>query len=472
MHRVIRTWSTTVTPVHGPVGAGVHVGITMRDVTADRAHERELALQARRDTLTDLPNRFALTELLEARCRLGDPDEDIAVFFIDLDNLKIVNDGLGHSAGDRLLMAVAEELAKEADDDPVARFGGDEFVVLATGIGPDVALERAQQFLAAVERATVAGVASHVTASIGVATAKRADARPEAMVRDADAAMYVAKRAGRSRCALFDESLRRRTRQRFQLGEELRAAIEDDHLGVHLQPIIDMATGTITGAEALCRWQGVSPLEFIPIAEESGLIVDLGATVLRRSLAAKRQLNTASAAFADLRIGVNVSAHELDLPTYAERTLAIIEESGVEPIHVVLELTESVLIDPRDEVTATLRRLHDAGLTLALDDFGAGYSGLSYLRRYPIDILKLDISYTQAMADDHETRVIVEALVAMADRLGRRVVAEGVETTEQLAVAEALGITWAQGYLIGRPQPVDAFGSVDAWPAEPLSPPG
>jgi diguanylate cyclase (GGDEF)-like protein/PAS domain S-box-containing protein len=449
------TMATTVRPVVDPSSHELHVGITMRDVTAERAHERVLARQARHDTLTGLPNRFALMELLEEERTAGDPADHVAVFFIDLDNLKIVNDGLGHSAGDRLLVAVADELQREAGDDTVARFGGDEFVVVSAGVGPDQALQQAQRFLGAVQRAEVLGVSNHVSASIGVATSRRDDADPERLIRDADAAMYAAKRAGRARCAVFDEALRERVSRRFQLESALRTTIERDELQVAFQPIVALADGAVSGLEALCRWDQGSPADFIPIAEESGLILPLGAQVLARSLRSVAAYRLAHPEHDALRVGINVSAHELDQPDYAERTLAIIRESGMPTDQVVLELTESVLIDPRDEVDEALHALRDAGVSLALDDFGSGYSSLTYLRRYPLDVLKLDISYTQAMVHDLETRVIVETLVAMANRLGLRVVAEGVETEEQLAIMRDLEVTWVQGYLVGRPAPMD-----------------
>ena len=451
----VHMMDTTVRPVVDPSSKELHVGITMRDVTAERAHERDLARQARHDTLTGLPNRFALMELLEEQRTQGEDDDRLAVFFIDLDNLKIVNDGLGHSAGDRVLVAVARELERAAGEDTVARFGGDEFVVVCGGVGPDRALERAERFLAAVERAQVAGVSNDVSASIGVAVSTRIDADPESLIRDADAAMYAAKRAGRSRCALFDEPLRERVSRRFQMEAALRATIERDELDVHFQPIVSLATGEVTGVEALCRWDQGSPADFIPIAEESGLVLPLGAQVLVRSLAGARIMQGSATRWAEMRVGVNVSARELDQPDFAQRTLAIIETSGIAPEHIVLELTESVLIDPRDEVDTALSALRAAGVVLALDDFGSGYSSLTYLRRYPLDILKLDISYTQAMVHDAETRVIVETLVGMAVRLGLQVVAEGVETTEQLMLARELGVTWGQGFLLGRPAPLD-----------------
>lgn len=445
------TMATTVSPVRDPNRPELHVGITMRDVTAERAHERELAWLARHDALTGLPNRLSLMERLEACRSVGDPADELAIFFIDLDNLKIVNDGVGHSAGDRLLVAVARELALATGDHQVARFGGDEFVVIAEHVAADDAMVHAEAFLDAVRSVRVDGVATHVSASIGVATARRGAMDPEALVRHADAAMYEAKRAGRARCARFDDGLQERVTRRFQMETALRRAIERDELTVHLQPVVSLADGATTGVEALCRWDLGSPGAFISVAEESGLIGPLGSQVLDKALRAAHLLRGSPHHASDLVVGINVSARELDRPDFAPQVLERIAHHGLHPSDVVLELTESVLIDQRSEIDASLSSLREAGLRLALDDFGSGYSSLTYLRRYPIDILKLDISYTQAMVEDVETRVIVESLVSMANRLGLDVVAEGIETVEQLRLAKDLGVRWAQGFLVGRP---------------------
>ncbi|MCU1358600.1 MAG: diguanylate cyclase/phosphodiesterase with and sensor(s) [Acidimicrobiales bacterium] len=463
---VAHLMATSARPVAGPEPGQYHVGITMRDVTAERAHARELASQARRDPLTGLPNRTALMEQLESTRATGSGDDHVALCFIDLDNLKIINDGLGHGAGDRLLTAVADELRRAAHPLVVTRFGGDEFVVVCEGQDATDAMATAERLLDAVRKASVPGVASHLSASLGVATTRRRSLDPEGLVRDADTAMYAAKRGGRGRCALFDETLRQRVRRRFELEAAMRDALADGTIDVHLQPVVRMDDGLISGVEALCRWSAATPAEFVPVAEDSGLIVPLGRRVLQRTLEAGSILRASAPGLDQVRIGCNVSGRELDEPGYAARTLEIIEANSVPPEHVVLELTESVLIDPRDEVDQCLRQLRDAGVALALDDFGVGYSSLSYLRRYPIELLKLDVSYTQAATTDPGTRVIVEAMVSMATRLGLGVVAEGVETPEQLATIRELGVTWGQGYLMGRPAPVEDLLALDL--ARPL----
>ncbi len=444
----------TVTPVVQEGTDEVYFGVVMRDVTAERRHAEVLARQAREDPLTGLPNRLALMEHLAHRRDHGAPDAPVSVCFIDLDHLKVVNDGLGHSAGDRLLRAVADRLT-ERSAALVARFGGDEFVVVHEGLSPDELATEARELLSAIERVHVFGVSTQVSASVGVATVRRDRLDPEAAIRDADAAMYVAKRSGRARVAHFDDSMRATATRRFVLETALRRALAHEDLELHLQPVIDVASGEVSGYEGLARWDAATPCEFIPVAEESGLILALGRWAMRTALASAAQVRDLGPATHDLRFAVNVSSHQLLDRHFAPMVLETLEEFAVPPGAVVLELTESALIDPRDDVDHALRGLRDAGVSLALDDFGSGYSSLGYLRRYPIDILKLDTGYIQGMLVDPSTRIIAEAIVTMAHRLGLRVVAEGVETAEQLALVRELGIDWAQGYLLGHPATVE-----------------
>ncbi|QXC62358.1 EAL domain-containing protein [Aquihabitans sp. G128] len=450
-----RTMATTVTPVVEDDGNEVYFGVVMHDVTEARRHAEELAVLARRDPLTGLPNRLALMEQL-AELLEGDPDTVITIDFIDLDNLKVVNDGLGHSAGDQLLRAVGAELLAQPGR-IVARFGGDEFVVVHEGLSEVEAARSARTLLSAIEAVTVVGVSSHISASVGVASCRRGDLDPESAIRDADAAMYVAKRTGRARIVAFDDTMRQVVARRFSIESGLRESLSDGRLDLHLQPVIDLVHGdVVSGYEALARWPLAAPSEFIPIAEESGLILPLGRWALHQALGALNRIAAISPALGEQRMGVNVSGHQLVEPGFAAMVIDALAEHAVNPEHLVLELTESVLIDSRDEIDDVLRRLRDHGVSLALDDFGSGYSSLGYLRRYPIDVLKLDTSYTQALLTDHGTRIIAEGIITMASRLGLRVVAEGVETPDELELARDLGITWAQGYLLGRPEPIDA----------------
>ncbi|MBX3285449.1 MAG: EAL domain-containing protein, partial [Actinobacteria bacterium] len=253
----------------------------------------------------------------------------------------------------------------------------------------------------------------------------------------------------------FDDTMRRAVERRFHLERSLRAALERQDVTVHLQPVVTLATDRTTGFEALARWHQAEPADFIPVAEESGLIGALGHQALHAALAGIARIQRTDPGAEPYGIGVNVSGHQLLDPSFARRVAGALAEHGVAPEHLVLELTETVLIDPGEEVVAVLRNLRDQGISLALDDFGSGFSSLGYLRRYPIDILKLDSTYTQGLLVDQGTRIIAEGIVTMANRLGLRVAAEGVETPEQLEVVRALGFQWAQGHLLGKPASVD-----------------
>jgi EAL domain-containing protein (putative c-di-GMP-specific phosphodiesterase class I) len=284
----------------------------------------------------------------------------------------------------------------------------------------------------------------------------------DALIRDADAAMYEAKRRGRNRAAAFDGDLRRRVTSRLQLEGELREALGTGQFDVWFQPVVDATTLAVQGAEALVRWRHperglIMPDDFIPLAEETGLVVPLGYEVLDRALTAASELSERFPELAGIDVGVNLSGRQFGDPECADRLLELIARSPIPVERVMLELTESVLLDHLDEVDTSLHRLSDAGAVLALDDFGCGYCSLSYLRRYPVQVLKLDTSYTQQLGVDEETTVIAEAIATMARRLGLRMVAEGVETAEQLARVRALRIPSAQGLLLGAPVPVEEF---------------
>lgn len=452
-----------------------YLSVAMRDISGRRSVEIELARQARRDPLTGLPNRLAIMELLadaqRARDRAG---MQLAVLFIDLDNLKVVNDGLGHGAGDELLVEVARRLESGLrPHDVLGRFGGDEFVVICPDLA-DVESARvvAERILATAHRMVQLPTTQvQLSASIGVAVDADGRTRPEDLIRDADTAMYEAKRHGKNRASVFDTPLREQVTHRLRLENDLRAALGTDQLAVWFQPVVDTTTFEVRGAEGLLRWSHptyglIGPDEFVPLAEETGLIVPLGYEVLASTLALAVSLEKRFP-FNGLNVGVNVSGRQFADPGFADRVLGLVADSGVATEKVVLELTESVLLDHLHHVERSLHRLRDAGLQLALDDFGCGYSSLNYLRRYPVNVLKLDTSYTQRLTTEADTRIIAEAITTMADRLGLMVVAEGVETTEHLDVVRELGITRAQGYLLGRPAP-----AAQLRPTTPAAPAG
>jgi len=435
------------------------------DVTERRQFEQRLAYQATHDPLTGLPNRAALMETLGAALDGADGQNPVAVVFLDLDHFKWVNDSLGHDAGDDLLRALAHRLLGVVrSTDSVGRFGGDEFVVIMPGIRPADGLNDRERAADLAARLTTVFRDSYVlgerevllTASLGVAFVDDTGARPDQIVRDADSAMYRAKELGRDRYEVFDAPLRARAVRRLELEHALRRAVDRDELRVFFQPEVDLTTGTVVGCEALVRWQRpehglVLPAEFIPLAEETGVIDDIGAWVLREACRAA----TAWPAHGGepTRVRVNLAPRQLaraDLVSYVELVLT---ETGLVPDALCLEITETALVDETGHARDVLERLAMLGVRIAVDDFGTGWSSLGYLKRLPVDELKIDRSFVDGLGSDAEDTAIVTAVVNMAQALGLAVVAEGVETETQRDELVRLGCRLAQGYLFGRPEP-------------------
>jgi diguanylate cyclase (GGDEF)-like protein len=418
--------------------------------------------QAVHDPLTGLPNRTLfhdrLEHALEIAARRG---TRVAVLFLDLDHFKQVNDTHGHAAGDALLVGLARRISGALrGSDTVARFGGDEFAVLLEEVGDEADAMRVAEAVAAgfVRPIEAEGQEHFVTASIGVAVSAPGDV-PQTLLRDADAAMYRAKERGRAGAELFDDGLRARVSRRLQVERELRDALARDELRLALQPLVELPSRRICGAEALLRWEHpargvVAAGDFIRVAEDSGLIVPLGGWVID---AACREAARWRAAGGDLRVAVNLSVRQLAQPGLAAIVADALLRHGLPAWALEFEITESVLIDGAELPRATLMELRDLGVRLMLDDFGTGFASLAYLRRLPLDGLKVDRSFVEGLGRDAEATAIVEAVAGIARGMGLELVGEGVEDPGQLRELERLAAHRAQGFLLGRPMEPDAF---------------
>ncbi len=439
------------------------LAILGRDVTAARASAAELAHRANHDELTGLLNR---TGLLETLADYGDRSTRYALLYLDLDRFKPVNDTHGHAAGDELLIAVARRLQREVRvGDLVARIGGDEFVVAAPDVDADTAHDLADRLRAAIAEPFGTSAGRHsTTTSVGVAMSAPGE-EPEAVLRDADAALYEAKSAGRARVEFFSASMRTERHTRNQLADDLREAIDRDELDVAYQPLVSMADGRIVGVEALARWThplrgAVGPDVFIPLAEQRRFINEVDRFVWHRAVT--DLTTTALLGVGDtttpLRLHANLSAWHLarreDVVASVEGLLA---ETGFDPSRLCLEVTESALVTDEERAARTIRELRELGIEIAIDDFGTGYSGLGLLARFDLDVLKIDRSFVDQITDAGPGEAIARTVVDLARALGLGIVAEGVEREAQAERLAAMGCTEAQGYLYDRPMTIDAL---------------
>ena len=456
--------------------AGEVVGMqgTCQDISDRKQAEAALTHNALHDSLTGLPNRTLLLDRIEvALARSARAGKNVAVLFLDLDRFKLINDSRGHAAGDVVLQAVADRLrAAVRPSDTVGRLGGDEFVVIcedavsiwdATVLGHRLIRTLDAPF-------EVEGGEIFVTVSVGIAIAERT-ASAEELLRDADVAMYQAKQRGRARCEFFDEAMRTEAERRLQTATALHRALERNEIETYYQPMIDLQSGAIVGVEALVRWNHperglVPPAMFIPLAEEQGLIVPIGATVLDEVCRQWVRWREALPARDPLVINVNISARQLHSPDFLESIRAVLLAYGVDPGALCLELTESVLIEDVETQRHTLAGLRDLGVGLVIDDFGTGYSSLTYLKRFPVNGIKIDQTFVAGLGRDTFDSAIIESVIGLAHAVGLHVTAEGVETLDQLLRLRELGCDFAQGYFFARPQPAADLDALLNWDME------
>jgi diguanylate cyclase (GGDEF)-like protein/PAS domain S-box-containing protein len=446
--------------IRGSQGEPLYVVCQLEDVTERRARGELIAHQAIHDPLTGLPNRLLFVDRLRRALAAADEHDRVAVLFLDLDHFKMVNDSLGHPAGDRLLVALADRLrAAIRPHDTVARFGGDEFTVLCTGV-PDelVAHDLAQRIATTVaEPITLAEGEVFVTGSVGIALSGDELETPETLLRNADAAMYRAKEKGRARAEVFRSDAHDRAVHHLRTGNELHHALDRGELRLHYQPIVNLEIGRITGFEALLRWEHpqrglVGPDEFVGLAEETGLVVPIGSWVLEEAC---RQAAHWRANGSDVSMSVNLSPRQLAEPGLTDDVGRVLHLTGIDPDALWLEITESTLMRDAESAVRALRALRALGVRLAVDDFGTGYSSLVYLKRLPLDVLKIDRSFVVDLSR-HDDAVIVRSTIELAHDLGLEVVAEGVETDEAGRLLERMGCDRAQGFFYGRPMSADA----------------
>jgi diguanylate cyclase (GGDEF)-like protein/PAS domain S-box-containing protein len=457
----------SVAPIHDRKGKVIGAVIVFRDVSAARAMALQISHSAEHDFLTGLPNRMLLQDRIRQAIALAPRHmKQVALLFLDLDGFKHINDSLGHATGDKLLQSIAKRLVDcVRGSDTVSRQGGDEFVVLLAEVqqSGDVASTARRMLRAVAAPHRVDQHELHVTTSIGVSVFPDDGEDAETLIKNADTAMYQAKEKGRQGYQFFKPAMNIRAVERQSIEESLRRALERQELTLHYQPKIKLRTGAVTGAEALIRWAHptrgpVPPGQFISVAEDCGLILPIGSWALRE--ACRQARAWADAGLPVVTMAVNVSAMEFRNDHFLENLFSVLDETRLDPKSLELEVTESVLMKRAESATSILRTVRERGVQVAIDDFGTGYSSLSYLRRFPVDALKIDQSFIRQISTAGEDTAIVTAVIAMAQSLKLRVVAEGVETQEELAFLRAHQCDEAQGYYFSRPLPAQEFAKL------------
>ncbi len=441
-------------------GKGVFYSGVVRDVTERKSFENQLTHQALHDPLTKLANRVLFRDRVEhALIRAGRNRTPIAVLFLDLDNFKSVNDSLGHAAGDELLVSFTERLtACLRSSDTPARLGGDEFAILVEDIehtdGAVFVAERIRDVLFA--PFSIAGTDVFVGTSIGIATTATALESPEELLRNADVAMYMSKSNGKNRYTIFQTEMHEALVRRVQLEADMRCGIEKKHFEVFYQPIVDLQSDQIMGMEALVRWNHpklglISPLDFIPLAEDTGLIVPLGQWILEEACLQAREWQTKYGYGEQLSITVNIASRQFQDDSLLQTVQAVLAKSGLPPRSLILEITEGTMLMNTEATIQKLTELKSSGIRLAIDDFGTGYSSLSYLQRFPVDILKIDKSFIDKIAQGREGSAVAKAIITMSDTLHLKTIAEGIENLNQQTELQNLGCELGQGYHFAKP---------------------
>jgi diguanylate cyclase (GGDEF)-like protein len=457
-----REWKPDDVTMLTDLAASVAIEVELRRTLADRERvERQLRHDSLHDPLTGLPNRLFFMQRLSSAVMRARREQDglFAVLFLDLDNFKLVNDSMGHHVGDELLIAVARRLEEcVRGGDVVARLGGDEFALLLERIADarDAALiaERVQKALQSSLK--ISGWDTVTSASIGVALSSSANEQPEYLLRSADMAMYRAKNAGRSRYEMFNRAMHAEALTRLQTETELRRAIENSNFELQYQPIIALSTGRIAGVEALVRWRHhergvVSPADFVPVAEETGLILPLGRWVLLQACKQVKEWHTQYPDRPPLSVSVNLSVRQFTQADMVKQVEDVLKETELDPSCLKLEITESVMIDKTDSAQATLAELKRLGVDVHLDDFGTGYSSLSYLHKLPLDAIKIDRALTSHIDTEERPLHLVRTILTLVRGLGLQAIAEGVTTPEQVRRLREMGCAFAQGFLFAKP---------------------
>jgi diguanylate cyclase (GGDEF)-like protein/PAS domain S-box-containing protein len=434
------------------------------DITEQRNKDEKLQKLASLDSLTGLPNRNVFNDRLDHAIHQSHRKAvRLAVFFLDLDRFKHINDSLGHKAGDQLLCEVANRLKQcVREGDTVARLGGDEFTLILEDIRSiEFVAKVAEKVLNVVSKTyDLEGTEVNISPSIGISLYPADGKNSDVLLKNADAAMYHAKESGRNNFQFYSAEMNERAAERLAMQTSLRKAVEKEELYLDFQPQIDLRTGKISGAEALLRWNSpelgqVSPFHFVPILEDTGLISIVGEMVLRK--ACETYLVLQNELDADFRIAVNLSGRQFSGGQLATKIRGILEETGMATNNLELEITENILMDDTNLAIATLTELSELGISLAIDDFGTGYSSLSYLKQFPLDVLKIDRSFVRDINDDADDAAIVDAILAMSRRLNLEVVAEGVETVDQLTFLQKNDCPRVQGYYFSKPLSFDDF---------------